>query len=128
MRTVSFYEQYVREYRTVLHLLEQTLTNGSDDPACDALARLHLLREDVIASFIHITERMQTQVQQGQMQVDVVLAAMVRECGDKMAALNERCAVADELQDDPARRRQAIVQPADKLFQQACQRMLKGSV
>lgn len=126
MRTVSLYEQYVREYRTVLHLLEQTLTNLVDDPACDTLERLRLLREDVVASFIHLTERMQAQVRQGQVEVDVVLAALVRECCDGMAALEIHCTVDDERHDDPELRRQAIVRPAEKLFQQACQRMLKG--
>jgi hypothetical protein len=124
---VSFYEQYVHEYRSVLYLIEQTLSLDKGDPGCDTHERLRLLREDVLASFVHVTERMQTQVRQGKMEVDMVLAAMVRECCDKLAALEQRCSTNGEASDDPEQRRQALVRPADDLFLMACQRALNGA-
>jgi hypothetical protein len=124
-QAVSFYEQYLREYHSVLQLLEQTLANRRSNPDCDEQMRLRLLREEVVAAFIHVTERMQSLVLQGLMEVDVVLAALVRECCESLATLEERCAIVDEDEPDPATRRQTLVRPADRLFQDACQRMLK---
>jgi hypothetical protein len=126
-QTVSFYEQYLREYRSVVQMLVQTLANRHADPECDELSRLRLLHEEMVATFIHLTERMQDTVRRGQMEVDVVLAALVRECCDRLATLEQRCELRGEHQENAELRRQNLVRPADNLFQFACTRMLKGT-
>jgi hypothetical protein len=124
---VSLYEQYIREYRSVLYLVEQTRSLRGGDPDCDAQERLRLLQEDLVASFVHVTERMQMLVRDGKLEVDVVLAALVRECCDRLALLDRCCVGMDGQHGDPELRRLELVRPADELFKIACRRMLKGS-
>ena len=118
------YEQYVREYRSVLHLVDQILEPRGMDPAGAAQARRHLLGEDAVTAFVHITERMQAQVLQGRMEVDVVLAALVYECCEKLTLLGEGGG-ADEPDADDGSRRERLILPAERLFRGACQRLLR---
>ena len=124
MVTVSFYEQYVSEYRSVLHLVDQILAHRKQDAVDAAPARRRLLGEDAVKAFVHVTQRMQALVLQGLLEVDVVLAALVGECCDKLTTLREQRANAGPSQD---LRSQALTLPAAELFRLACQRLLKGA-
>ena len=118
------YEQYVREYRSVLHIVDQILEPRGVDAVGAAQARRHLLGEDAVAAFVHITERMQAQVSQGRMEVDVVLAALVYECCEKLTLLGAG-GDADEPDADGGARRAQLILPAERLFRGACQRLLR---
>ena len=119
------YEQYIREYRSVLSLVDQLLAPQAMDPASVVKARRQLLGEDAVTGFIHITERMQAQVAAGLMQVDVVLAALVYECCDKLTLLGEEQAAAAASPGELDQRRRRLVMPAERLFHGACQRLLR---
>ena len=118
------YEQYVREYRSVLHLIDQILAPRGMDTAGTVAARRHMLGEDAVTAFIHITERMQAQVSQGRMEVDVVLAALVYECCDKLTVLGANGAVERDAAGVGVQRREHLISPARRLFHGACQRLL----
>lgn len=118
------YEQYVREYRSVLHLIDQILAPRGMDTAGAIAARRNLLGEDAVTAFIHITERMQAQVSQGRMEVDVVLAALVYECCDKLTVLGADSAVEREDVGGDVQRKERLISPARRLFHGACQRLL----
>lgn len=127
MNTVPLYEhyeQYVREYRSVLHLIDQILAPRGMDTAGAIAARRNLLGEDAVTAFIHITERMQAQVSQGRMEVDVVLAALVYECCDKLTVLGSDSAVEREAVGGAVQHREHLISPARRLFHGACQRLL----
>lgn len=119
------YEQYIREYRSVLSLVDQLLAPQAMDPASVVKARRQLLGEDAVTGFIHITERMQAQVAAGLMQVDVVLAALVYECCDKLTLLGEEQVAATASPGELDQRRRRLVMPAERLFHGACQRLLR---
>lgn len=94
------------------------------DRAGAVQARRHLLGEDAVTAFVHITERMQAQVSQGRMEVGVVLAALVYECCEKLTLLGEGGS-ADEPDADDGSRREQLIRPAERLFRGACQRLLR---
>lgn len=119
------YEQYVREYRSVLSLVDQLLAPQRLDAAEAVRARRQLLGEDAVTAFVHITERMQAQVAAGQMEVDVVLAALVYECCDKLTSLGEEQGAAPASFGERDQRRRRLVMPAERLFHGACQRLLR---
>jgi hypothetical protein len=121
------YEHYVREYRSVLHLIDQMLASRGTDPAGAVQARRHLLGEDAVAAFIHITERMQAEVSQGRLEVDVVLAALVYDCCDKLTLLGEDDAVEHAAGPGRGERKQHLLSPARRLFHGACRRLLHRS-
>ncbi|MBP1202488.1 hypothetical protein JOD97_000502 [Duganella sp. 1411] len=118
------YEQYVREYRSVLSLVDQLLAPQALDPAEAVRARRQLLGEDAVTAFVHVTERMQAQVAAGRMEVDVVLAALVYECCDKLTSLGEAQVAAPASAGERDQRRRRLVRPAERLFHGACQRLL----
>jgi hypothetical protein len=119
------YEQYVREYRSVLHLVDQILAPRGMDAAGAAQARRHLLGEDAVAAFVHITERMQAQVSGGLMEVDVVLAALVYECCEKLTLLGKGGSDDEPDDADGSPRGERLLLPAERLFRGACQRLLR---
>ena len=122
------YEHYVREYRSVLHLIDQILEHRGMDPAGAVQARRHLLGEDAVTAFIHITERMQEEVSRGRLEVDVVLAALVYDCCDKLTLLGEGGAVERAARPGDGRHREHLISPARRLFHGACQRLLNRSI
>ena len=122
------YEQYVREYRSVLHLIDQMLEDRDMNTAEVVEARRQMLGEAAVATFIHITEHMQTEVAQGRLEVDVVLAALVYECCDKLTLLGEGGDAGDGAGFGAARRPEHLLSPARRLFHGACQRLLNRSI
>ena len=131
MRTASLYEHYelyVREYRSVLQLIDRGLKVRGSDPATAVRARRELLGRDALAAFIYVTERMQAEVSDGKLEVDVVLAALVYECCDKLTLANEENGEADGQGNGQDQRRRQVISPAGRLFHGACQRLLKQGV
>lgn len=121
------YEQYVREYRSVLQLIDQILEPRGMDRASAVEARRDLLGEDAVTAFIHITERMQAEVSEGRLEVDVVLAALVYECCDKLTRIEAVSAVERGTVGTGGLRREQLISPARRLFHGACQRLLTRS-
>lgn len=128
MRTASLYEHYelyVREYRSVLQLIDQGLDRRGTDPAAAVRARRELLGRDALAAFIYVTERMQAEVSDGKLEVDVVLAALVYECCDKLTLADEEDGEGGDRGNGRDHSRRQVISPAGRLFHGACQRLLR---
>ena len=128
MNTVAALRQYAAEYRTILRAMQLLL----DAPA-DALAprdlspQLELLGVQVLHAFVHVTERLYRQVREQQLRLDLVVATLLHEGCDRMAALSVRFAAGSGCLAQVTQDAAELARRADVLFQKACRGNLMPS-
>lgn len=115
-------QQFVEEYRAILGAAERAL--GADGEMAGEDGRCPAPVKELMLALVELTEHMQRQVSAGQLQVDLVLAAVLGEACARMTELVGRAAAGGPFAGPVARDARMLQASAAEVFAHACRRTL----